>query len=258
MTNACKFDLNAMLAFYEEMIWYNKNIQYKGSVILKVDGYLSEKNLLKVLEYLYPEENWVHNKAIPKEIVKERLRENEHEPDIYEYLLKRKFRADYRSEELSIVVEFDGIQHYQSSEAMWNDANKIFYYESLGYTFIQIPYFVQPTIEIVKQYFNKDIEESLTEKMNGFNIDNEKLNRNLPSSFSEDGVRRFMVEFINFDEKVKDEILFTLYQNYSLAGNSMRVLPLSLIRFLMFDISDEDKLYNYNFALDKYPLYGWN
>lgn len=221
---------------------------------MKVDGYLNEKNLLEVLEYLYPETSWIHNKVIPKDIVKERLKGSEHEDGMYEYLLKRKFRADYRSEELSIVVEFDGISHYQSSEVMWNDISKTLYYESLGYTFIQIPYFVQPTIEIIKQYFNKDIEESLTEKMNGFNIDGVKLNRNLPSSFSEDGVRRFMTEFINFDEKVQDEVLFTLYQNYSLVGNSMRVLPLSLIKFLMFDISDEDKIYNYHFALDKYPF----
>lgn len=225
---------------------------------MKVDGYLNEKNLLEVLEYLYPETSWIHNKVIPKDIVKERLKgsehEHEHEDGMYEYLLKRKFRADYRSEELSIVVEFDGISHYQSSEVMWNDISKTLYYESLGYTFIQIPYFVQPTIEIIKQYFNKDIEESLTEKMNGFNIDGVKLNRNLPSSFSEDGVRRFMTEFINFDEKVQDEVLFTLYQNYSLVGNSMRVLPLSLIKFLMFDISDEDKIYNYHFALDRCPF----
>lgn len=221
---------------------------------MKVDGYLNEKNLLEVLEYLYPETSWIHNKVIPKDIVKERLKGSEHEDGMYEYLLKRKFRADYRSEELSIVVEFDGISHYQSSEVMWNDISKTLYYESLGYTFIQIPYFVQPTIEIIKQYFNKDIEESLTENMNGFNIDGVKLNRNLPSSFSEDGVRRFMTEFINFDEKVQDEVLFTLYQNYSLVGNSMRVLPLSLIKFLMFDISDEDKIYNYHFALDRCPF----
>lgn len=221
---------------------------------MKVDGYLNEKNLLELLEYLYPETSWIHNKVIPKDIVKKRLKGSEHEDGMYEYLLKRKFRADYRSEELSIVVEFDGISHYQSSEVMWNDISKTLYYESLGYTFIQIPYFVQPKIEIIKQYFNKDIEESLTEKMNGFNIDGVKLNRNLPSSFSEDGVRRFMTEFINFDEKVQDEVLFTLYQNYSLVGNSMRVLPLSLIKFLMFDISDEDKIYNYHFALDRCPF----
>lgn len=209
--------------------------------------YLNEKNLGQMLEYLYPDSIWIHNETIPGDITEMRSNINK-----LKNFKRRRFRPDYRNEKDSIIVEFDGITHYQSSVAYWNDIERKIYYNELGYELIQIPYFVQPTKEILKLYFGIDIDSDLTEKLNGFNVINNKSNRNLPSSFSEDGIRRFINEFKEFDDIVQNEIMSTLYQNYVIEGISLKILPLSLMKFLNFQVTDKDKEYNESFVLDKY------
>lgn len=209
--------------------------------------YLSEKNLIELLNYLYPNSTWINNEVIPKDITEERAKENK-----LEHFQRRLFRPDYRNEESSIIVEFDGVEHYENNTSHWNDIERHIYYTELGYKLIQIPYFVQPTKEIVKLYFGIDIDHDLTVKLNGFNIINNKPNKACPATFSENGIRRFMTEFNSFDCSVQDEIMTTLYQNYNLEGISLKVLPLSLIRFLDFEITDDDKENNKNLDLNNY------
>lgn len=206
--------------------------------------YLNGNNLGELLNFLYPNGEWIEDKVLSKEIFEKRANANKKEK-----IQKRKFRADYRNEEYSIVVEFDGLPHYQDCSVYWNDIDRENYYTELGYKFIQIPYFIQPTKEIVKTYFGIDIEESLTIKKNGFNLINGKLNKNCPASFSELGIRRFMCEFNRLDIITQIEIIDTLYQNYRLVEISMMVLPLSLIDFLSFQITEKDKKYNEHFKL---------
>lgn len=205
--------------------------------------YLNESNLQVLLEYLYPNGSWVRNKVIPKDIYLKRSNDSTE---------RRMFRADYRNEEESIVVEFDGIAHYQDPLVMNNDINKRIYYEELGYEFIQIPYFFQPTKSVIKELFNIQIQNDLTEMKNGFNVVNGKPNKSLPAAFSENGVRRFISEFNMLDISSQNEIIETLFDNYSLIKSSMSVLPLSLIDFLEFEITEEDKKFNENFELKKY------
>lgn len=209
--------------------------------------YLNENNLEKLLKYLYPNTTWIKNKVIPKEIYEKRIKTNKEA-----ILGRRLFRPDYRNEEESIVVEFDGIAHYQDTNVYFNDIMRQVYYEELGYKFIQIPYFIQPTKKVVKELFNIDVKSDLTEKKNGFNVFNGKLNKHLPASFSELGVRRFISEFNRFDIETQNEIIDTLYQNYAIVGLSIYVLPLSLIDFLSFEITEEDRKYNEHFKLTSY------
>lgn len=165
---------------------------------------------------------------------------------------RKLFRPDYRNEEESIIVEFDGIAHYQDSNVYFNDIMRQIYYEELGYKFIQIPYFIQPTKNVIKELFNINVKSDLTDKQNGFNTFNGKLNKHLPSSFCESGIRRFISEFNRFDIETQNEIIDTLYQNYAIVDLSMYVLPLSLIDFLSFEITEEDKKYNEHFKLMNY------
>lgn len=216
---------------------------------MKMEEYLNEKNLGSLLEYLYPNGEWIHNKNISKETFEKRAKKSK------EQLERRMFRPDYRNEELSLIVEFDGLDHYQSAPIFWNDIVKKTYYESLGYKFIQIPYYLQPTKSVVKEFFGVNVDENLTNLKNGFNIVNDKPNRSLPASFSESGVRRFISEFNRLDIETQNQILETLYDNYAMLGLSMNVLPLSLIDILSFEITDEDKEYNKNFKLDEYRIH---
>lgn len=213
-----------------------------------ITEYLNEKNLEEVLKFLYPNSNWIKNKMIPNDIFERRSNKFENP------IQKRMFKPDYRSEEDSIIVEFDGIAHYQNSSVFWNDLDKKDYYEGLGYKFIQIPYFIQPTKEVVKVYFDIEVEKDLTDKKNGFNIENGKLNKNMPSSFSEDGVRRFISEFNSLDIVSQGEVRDTLNQNRVLSGIWMRVLPLSLIEFFEITLEEEEEKYNEHFQLKKYRM----
>lgn len=213
--------------------------------------YLNESNLQVLLEFLYPNGTWVKNQTIPKEVYSKRAL-------IAEELTlgRRMFRPDYRNEEESIIVEFDGIAHYQDSQVIFNDISKEIYYEELGYKFIQIPYFVQPTKSVVKEFFNIEVENDLTDMKNGFNIVNGKLNKSLPASFSEHGVRRFISEFNRLDISSQNQIIESLYENYSLSLSStisaISVLPVSLINFLEFELVERDKEYLKHFVLENY------
>lgn len=63
---------------------------------------------------------------------------------------------------------------------------------------------------------------------------------------------KFISEFNRFDIETQNEIIDTLYQNYAIVGLSMYVLPLSLIDFLSFEITEEDRKYNEHFKLMNY------
>lgn len=66
-------------------------------------------------------------------------------------------RPDYRSETLKMIVEFDGIQHYQNPRRISLDMANIVFYESLGYKVIRIPYFIQLSRDAVKILFDIDV-----------------------------------------------------------------------------------------------------
>lgn len=79
-------------------------------------GLLCEKNpkpgwtsLKQYLEYIYPGHEIVTDSPIPKDIFERRQ-------NIYEYKVNkyRTYRPDARIEDLNLIIEFDGIDHYQN------------------------------------------------------------------------------------------------------------------------------------------------
>lgn len=76
------------------------------------------------MKEIYPEvDDWVHDDIVPN--------------------FGRKIRPDYRSESLKLIIEVDGLPHYQQPDIIKKDKEKTELYKKLGYKVVRIPYFIQ-------------------------------------------------------------------------------------------------------------------
>jgi hypothetical protein len=116
-----------------------------------------------------------------------------------------RYRADWYSPDLSIIIEFDGYYHYSDSLTQFRDSQKDRLYRSLGLKCIRIPYFVQICTETIKYFFNINFNYSL-KYQHGF-IDSNAL---LPANYNELGVIRFRQELSSFPTNICVNILQSL------------------------------------------------
>lgn len=108
---------------------------------------LKRTGLDEYLEVIFPDvDDWVHDKEIP---------------DVYVGGKKYRGRPDYRSEKLKMIIEFDGLPHYQNPDIIIKDEEKNIIYNEFGYTVVRIPYFIQLTNKVIKRLFNVEIEEEM-------------------------------------------------------------------------------------------------
>ncbi len=110
---------------------------------LDKDTGLCRTGLEKYLQVIYPEidsSEWVHNKQVGNGCSK---------------------RPDYRCEKLHLIIEFDGVLHYQKPEDIIRDIENQMEYETLEYQIIRIPYFIQLTNEVIEQLFGRKVEEQM-------------------------------------------------------------------------------------------------
>lgn len=137
------------------------------------DTGLHRTSLLDYLNIIYPQiTDWVHDKTIPGS--------------------KRKFKPDYRSESLKLIVEFDGFPHYQYPDTILGDDKKGEFYQSLGYKVVRIPYFIQLSNAVVKKLFDKDVQQPLfDERIPSLGI----VGRSAPAYLCGSGIRRMAKEF---------------------------------------------------------------
>lgn len=89
------------------------------------------------LKAIYPDYVFVHDSMVPA---------------VYE-TFKRRFRPDYRCEELKLIVEFDGLPHYKDPVRITDDTERDIIYESCGYKVVRIPWVVQLTNDVVETLF---------------------------------------------------------------------------------------------------------
>ena len=147
---------------------------------LDPDFKLKRSGLDEYLKFIFPETNdWVHDKSM-KDINK---------------LVSRK-RPDYRSESLKLIIEFDGLPHYQSPKQIIKDKENTLLYESLGYKVIRIPYFIQLTQEAIKILFNKEVnhEYVFPNDIPSLGINSEAT----PAYLCYDGIQKMKEDFQKF------------------------------------------------------------
>lgn len=99
------------------------------------------KGFLRAAGLNFDENNYYHNRKVPDSGIQN--------------------RPDHRFNKEKVIVEFDGIQHYQKIDEIKKDRMKDKVYGQMGYKIIRIPFFVQPSTETLKYYFNVDAELEL-------------------------------------------------------------------------------------------------
>ena len=147
-------------------------------------SYLTESTLNDILEKIF-NLKFIHDKTVPKSNIKN--------------------RPDYRSDELMLIVEFDGYLHFSNAKTILADILKDETYSKMGYKIIRIPYFVQLNSETIKYYFNVNFEMNLTYP-HGF-IDNSAM---LPCDFNSLGLKRYNDILNSLPENIQVSIIDSL------------------------------------------------
>lgn len=165
----------------------------KKAGIDKATG-LHRTGLEEYLKVIFPQTNdWIHDKAIG--VINGQ---------------RYKKRPDYRSENLLIIVEFDGLQHYTNPDIIEKDIENTNLYNSGGYKVVRIPYFIQLTNKAVKTLFDVEVSEVLfDEKISSLSV----VGRNSPAYLCPAGVKRMAEVFKLFPEQYKTNIEFLKRQN---------------------------------------------
>lgn len=107
---------------------------YLKSIPKGQELWCTEKRLGIILQKLFPDQKIIHNRK-------------------WETEKERAFRPDYRIPELKLIIEFQGFRHFNEAKTICYDTGKRIIAEEVGYTFIEFPYFVQPTEVILKYLF---------------------------------------------------------------------------------------------------------
>jgi len=164
--------------------------------------YLTEEKLGIFLN-LYFKDLFIHNKAVIES-------------------KNKRFRPDYQSKKLKIIIEFDGYSHYCNSKQIKRDNTKDYEYKNLGYKIFRIPYFIQLSNNLIFLIFNDNfnIEQIYP---NGF-IDSKAI---LPADFCELGNKKFLNNLDTF-YYCKTDIINSLKNKVNELNDINLVLPPSL------------------------------
>ncbi len=172
---------------------------------------------LKVIFPEIPAEEWIHDKTIKGS--------------------GRRSRPDYRCERLKLIIEFDGVQHYQNPERIKADAENQKFYEELGYKVVRIPYFIQLSNHVVKSIFGRNIDEPLfDESIHSMSV----KEKNTPAYCCYEGLKRMAREFHHSPKQ------YNINLNALENENNEFLTGASILREEYNKIEDENNKENYN------------
>lgn len=104
------------------------------------------------LAAIYPGTDFIFDQCVPKDVLVGRGAEDYH-----------RYRPDARNEELSLIVEFDGVDHYTKTHVMLRDARRDSYFQSLGYRVVRIPYWLQLSQANIYYLFGVKLSDPMCE-----------------------------------------------------------------------------------------------
>ena len=146
------------------------------------DTGLHRTGLEEYLKVIYPNINdWIHDKALGKING-----------------VSYRCRPDYRSEDLKLIIEFDGLRHYTNPDIIEKDIINTDLYTGFGYKVVRIPYFIQLTNKAVETLFGVEVSEDLFDGgVPSLGI----KGRNTPAYLCPAGIQRMAKEFKKFPEQ---------------------------------------------------------
>lgn len=117
---------------------------------------------------------------------------------------KRRWDMAYRSEDATVVVEYDGDEHYRNSVRIKIDREKDETAAAAGYRVVRFPYWVQLDETTLRHYFGTTatVQQDFP---HGF-----ITTKLFPASFCELGIERFSIELDNLPTKVRDDVIRSL------------------------------------------------
>ena len=155
------------------------------------------------LKVIFPNEdpaNWIHDQVIPNS--------------------GRKYRPDWRNDNLHLIVEFDGVPHYQRPSEIISDRERTEFYNDLGYKVIRIPFFIQLSNSAVKELFGVEVTETLFNEMKYPSMSVE--GRCAPAFMCPAGIKRMAMEFKRFPVQYQVNVDYLeKYDNDFLTGVSL-------------------------------------
>lgn len=173
---------NRLKEVCQEKFGTDNPLQCKEVREIKNNDYLTELRLEGYLKKIFPKNKFIHELKI------------------------KNFKPDYCCEELKLIVEFDGIDHYSKTTVVQSDQRKDSYLSALGYKIVRIPFFIQMSSQIVKLLFGLEIDIDQVYP-HGF-ISDKTINM-MPASFCPLGLKRFFSDLKRFS-CVKENILNSL------------------------------------------------
>jgi hypothetical protein len=94
-----------------------------------------------------------------------------------------------------MIIEFDGLQHYQKPDRIKADFESQKVYEMNGFMVVRIPYFIQLSNSVVKSMFGRDVKQPLfDEKIPSLGV----KGHNTPAYCCPAGLKRMAKEFRNY------------------------------------------------------------
>jgi len=167
--------------------------------------YLTEQRLGDALKNIFPNHIFIYNKSVPNSGLKHH-------------------RPDYRCEELQLIVEFDGSEHYTNTQTIKNDQNKDLHYTQCGYKIVRIPYFIQLSEDVIKHLFG--VSMKWEQKFpHGFIVDKGEV---LPCDMCSLGIIRFIDDLKRFSY-LRNDIIRSLQEKAKKKGGDWeQVLPINL------------------------------
>lgn len=167
----------------EKWGFIRENRDKAKSAGIDADTGLHRTGIEDYLVVIFPEikeEEWIYNKGIPHSGLNR--------------------RPDYRCEKLKLIIEVDGLPHYQKPDVIRKDEDTTKKYEELGYKVVRIPYFIQLTNEVIYNMFDRIISEPM------FNPDIPSIGikgLNTPAYCCPAGIRRMAKELKKYPQQYK-------------------------------------------------------
>lgn len=149
---------------------------------IDAETHLHRTGLEDYLAVIFPDvDDWIHDKVISN------LPEG----------VKCRKRPDYRSEKLKLIIEYDGMPHFQSPNQILKDKTATTFYTNLGYKVVRIPFFIQLTNAAVKTLFGVEVNEPL---FNSY-IPSLGIDEANPANLCPAGIQRMAEIFIDFPKQ---------------------------------------------------------
>lgn len=186
-----KFENGYVMNNLESKIIDSNNFRSSPFVKRNFNRYLTEDILANEMQFIFPGFTFERNKYFNHSGIK--------------------FKPDLFCKDLDLIIEFNGFRHYNQESVIQKDKIKKTICEEIGYSFIEIPYFVQLTTKYLEYLFETFPNFNLSNDINytykhGF-IDEKAL---LPIDFNRSGYERYLKELNVLPISIKEDILKSL------------------------------------------------